>query len=306
MKTFKDPFRKVFFAEIRKTLFRGNFSQSQVNGINSLLDVWDENYTSSTSLYPLTHFAYCLATAFHETARTMQPVRETLAKSDKQAIYRLSRSKYTRNKTYWHRDKRTGESYYGRGYVQLTWKDNYEKAAKELSINCVSAPNLVMEPEIAAHILYEGCIEGWFTGKKLADYDTAKGFNWKQARRIVNGMDKADMIAAYAKEFYDALVTAEQALKRMSSNEMRTIPNVEEHVTGKKPLDSTTNIAALIAATGASVEMAAEQFTEVEETLDRVSAMTGLTTITLFGILICAAAVWIIRERVLKGRRDGV
>ena len=41
-----DPFinRKVFFDEIRGSLFRGKFSQSQVSGITRLLDVWVQEF----------------------------------------------------------------------------------------------------------------------------------------------------------------------------------------------------------------------------------------------------------------------
>ena len=94
------------------------------------------------------------------------------------------------------------------GYVQLTWKANYEKASKRLGVDFVSNPKLLLKPEHAAKILVKGMQEGWFTGKKLADYITLTKSDFRQARRIVNGMDRADDIALYAKQ-YDALLKAE-------------------------------------------------------------------------------------------------
>lgn len=183
--------RKVFFDHIRDSLFKGRMKQEQVDGLNILLDEWAE--TGFTNRQWL---AYCLATAFHETAFTMQPIRE-----------------YGRGKgrEYGKKDPQTGQVYYGRGYVQLTWRANYERASRALGIDFVSQPDRVMEPGIAAHILYVGCAEGWFTGKELADYINDKGRDYWSARRIVNGTDKAGAIADYAIRFEAALDAANEA-----------------------------------------------------------------------------------------------
>ena len=97
-----------------------------------------------------------------------------------------------------------GQPQYGRGYVQLTWDANYEKADKALGLNgaLLKDFNLAMQPTIAAQILVRGCSEGWFTGKKLSDYLPG---DYRGARRVVNGLDKADLIAGYAREFDAAL-----------------------------------------------------------------------------------------------------
>ena len=65
-----------------------------------------------------------------------------------------------------------------------------------------------MRPDVAAYILIDGMVKGAFTGKKLADYFNAHTTDWRNARRIINGLDKADLIASIAKEFYADLVTA--------------------------------------------------------------------------------------------------
>jgi putative chitinase len=67
---------------------------------------------------------------------------------------------------------------------------------------------MALQPEIAAKILVKGMQEGWFTGKKLADYlpqHAANRLQFQQARRIINGTDKADLIAGYALQFQSAL-----------------------------------------------------------------------------------------------------
>lgn len=132
--------------------------------------------------------AYVLATAYHESAHSMKPVRE------------MGGEAYLKAKKYY--------PYVGMGYVQLTWKANYEKAGKKLGVDFLSNPKLLLKAEYAAPILVIGSKEGWFTGKKLADYITLYRSDFKGARRIINGMDRAELIADYARQ-YDALLKAE-------------------------------------------------------------------------------------------------
>jgi hypothetical protein len=131
--------------------------------------------------------AYVLATAYHESAHTMKPVRE------------MGGEAYLRSKPYY--------PFVGRGYVQLTWKANYEKASKKLGVDFVKRPDLLMNPSYAARILVIGMQEGWFTGKKLSDYITLSKSGFVGARAIVNGKDRSTLIAGHAKA-YDALLRA--------------------------------------------------------------------------------------------------
>jgi len=93
------------------------------------------------------------------------------------------------------------------GYVQLTWRHNYELASRKLGVDFVASPKLLLVPEHAAVILVRGMKEGWFTGKKLSDYITLAKSDFTTARRIVNGTDKAKLLASYAEE-YDRLLKA--------------------------------------------------------------------------------------------------
>lgn len=132
--------------------------------------------------------AYVLATAYHETAHTMKPVRE------------YGGEKYLKSKKYY--------PYVGMGYVQLTWDYNYKKAGQKLGVDFMSNPKLLLDPKYATPILIIGMIEGWFTGKKLSDYITLNKSDYVNARRIINGVDKKELIAGYAKQYDKLLLEA--------------------------------------------------------------------------------------------------
>lgn len=175
--TLKDP--AAFFAHIRGKL--GALDQDQVNGFNDLLTAM-----SPWSLYDA---AYGLATAWWETNKTMQPVREA---------YWLSEDWRKKNLRYY--------PWYGRGYVQLTWDYNYQKADDELGLggDLFADPDLAMKADIAAQIMVRGMDEGWFTGKKNSDY---AGRDYVARRKMINGTDHDDDIASIA-EIMEAALTA--------------------------------------------------------------------------------------------------
>lgn len=178
----------AFFDEVRHNLFDGRLSQKQVSGMEFILEQWAE-----TGFTDVRWLAYALATAYHETARTMQPIRE------------YGRG---RGRRYGRPDPLTGMTYYGRGFVQLTWKFNYETASKALGTDFVREPDLVMEPGNAAFIMFQGMKDGWFTGKGFANYINDRQCDYWNARRIINGIDRAGDIAEYALRFEAALAAA--------------------------------------------------------------------------------------------------
>lgn len=153
----------------------------------------------------LRELAYVLATTRWETMHTFQPVRE------KRFSQANSPREWARQNVYW----KTG--FYGRGYVQLTWEDNYRKASQKLAglpveidgqaqtldaSSLVQNPDWVMQPDVAYLIASRGMREGWFTGKKLGDYIVeGQPPDYENARRIINGTDHAADIAAMAGQF---------------------------------------------------------------------------------------------------------
>lgn len=155
--------------------------------------------------------AYVLATSFHESAHTMKPVRETLATTDDEAIRRLEKAwaagKLPWVKTpYWRKDAE-GKTWLGRGYPQVTHKANYERIGARLGIDLTTDPNVMLRPEVAIPTMIVGMTEGLFTGKRLSDYITLQKSDFVDARRIINGTDRATLIAGYARA-YDAALKA--------------------------------------------------------------------------------------------------
>lgn len=179
--------RNQFFSAIKTSLFNGRFTQAQVDGIISILDTWEKDYKTLS----LPEVAYCLATVYHETDRTMTPIEE------------YGKGK---GKRYGKIDPTTGHAYYGRGYVQLTWLRNYALAGTKLGVDLVKHPELALDLKIASKIMFQGMRDGWFTGKKLSDYCHKNPPDFLNARRIINGLDRAGIVASYAKRFLEALV----------------------------------------------------------------------------------------------------
>ena len=128
--------------------------------------------------------AYILATAWHESK--LRPIREYRAKS--------GTALYEQQNRYWL------SGYYGRGFVQLTWESNYRKMGAFLDINLVASPDLALQPKHAARIIVYGMMNGSFTGKSLGQYINVVRTDYKNARRVVNGTDKATLIKGYAQQ----------------------------------------------------------------------------------------------------------
>lgn len=188
---------KTFFNEVRDHVFGKSMYQGQVDGCEAILDAWGKHAPNSDPRF----IAYSLATAYHETARSMAPVREL--GQGRGRSYGIPVAPYN-------------QVYYGRGYVQLTWERNYTNATRRLvkrgvvgaDINLARNPDLAMRPDIAAAVLVFGMLEGWFTGRKLVDYFSGTRSDWVDARVIINGHDRAALIAGYGLAFYHALTEA--------------------------------------------------------------------------------------------------
>lgn len=198
--------RKIFADAVRedKRVFNGKISSSQWEGMEALLDYIDLlkwHPTSKENQYFYTWNAYNFATAKWETAHTMQPITE------------LGSRAYLTSKRYY--------PYIGRGFVQMTWANNYKRSDREIANNnLISKRTLDMLPgkvvnqhkhmdqalnlEIASCNLMVGNWKGWWTGKKLSTYLTNSKTDYINARRIVNGTDRAQKIATIAKGFEEA------------------------------------------------------------------------------------------------------
>ena len=190
----QNPIKRPHFFATAKPLF-GQYGPAQVQGIDTLLDALDCLHLSAQAA------AYVLATAYHETAHTMQPITERGS--------RAYFDKYNAGTAIGRRlgNTRPGDGYLyrGRGYVQITGRRNYQFAGQKLGLDLLASPDLALNAPIAAQIMSDGMADGWFTGKKLADYFSGGKADYINARRMINGMDRAEQIAVYARQFEKAL-----------------------------------------------------------------------------------------------------
>jgi len=180
--------RNYFFDNIKYYLFK-SFNQGQVDGLNVFLDWYDNDNPPLPEQYHIDDrcLAYILATTYHETGATMQPISEYGSES------------YLKSKPYY--------PWYGRGYVQLTWEINYKFQDDKLGLDgaLMTNPDLALEPELAKRIIIFGMYDGDFTGKRLGQFFTDDLTDWYNARTIVNGHDRASDIANYAELFHNAI-----------------------------------------------------------------------------------------------------
>jgi hypothetical protein len=182
-----------FFDGVRKVT--GALDTIQVDTINRLL--------TAAAHWPLSWLAYALATAWHECK--LRPIREmgSNAYLDKYDTGNLAAALGNTPE-----DDDDGILYAGRGLVQLTGRRNYRSAGEFLGLDLLKNPDLALVPEVATKILVWGMEGGKFTGRALDDYLPNRLGTMAQfldARRIINGTDKAALISSYAEKFQDAL-----------------------------------------------------------------------------------------------------
>jgi peptidoglycan hydrolase-like protein with peptidoglycan-binding domain len=137
----------------------------------------------------LAQVAYILATARHES-RLGQWMLEFASGSAYEGRADLGNSQ-----------PGDGVRYKGRGFVQITGRLNYTRWSDRSGLDLLGNPALTEEYNIAAIILVLGMRDGSFAGHKLDDYISGDRQDFVGARRIVNGTDKADLIASYARDF---------------------------------------------------------------------------------------------------------
>lgn len=282
--------RTVFFARIRRALYRDGLPQQAVDGFNTLLD-------AAPDKWPADWLAYALATAYHETAHTMQPIRE---KGGPRYFTR-----YEGRKDLGNTKPGDGVKYHGRGYVQITGRRNYQDWSARLGVDLIGNPDLAMQPEHASRILWEGMERGTFTGKSLRTYTKAETLDFISARRIINGTDKASLIAGYADTILDAIRAAEV-------DEPNEADRIDAKATGKPAAKSTTNAAALTAAIAPAVATVNEISKPIKEAQEAGQGLADILATfaaspLLWASLIAAGAVWwIIRERGRKSYEAGL
>lgn len=187
--------RKFFFDQVKQRLFGGKMQQPQVDGMNAILDYWESEFGHGS--HDDRWLAYALGTTFHETDQTMQPITEY----GKDSYF----AKYDGRKDLGNTEKGDGLRFKGRGFVQITGRANYTKFGKIRGVDFAANPEKVLEPKNAVWIMFYGMYMGSFTGKGFENYFNDSKEDWTNARRIINGTDKANLIADYSKRFYSAI-----------------------------------------------------------------------------------------------------
>lgn len=163
--------RAAFFASVRRDF--GPLTQGQVDGYSRILDEWERRQLTDDRW-----LANMLAQTWHETAHTMQPIRE------------MGSEAYLKSKPYY--------PWVGEGLIQVTWKANALKFGAKKPGDLLTWP-------IALVALFDGMIKGMFTGKKLGDFFNNTYNDVLHARKIINGMDRAVLIAGYHTDYLRAI-----------------------------------------------------------------------------------------------------
>src|SRR4051812_20780046 len=169
--------RQVFFDSVRNDPFGGSLDQQQVDGMGAILDAW-EQYRGGDDIRWLANF---LAQVFHETASVMMPIEE-YGEGEGQP--------------YGEEDPETKQRYYGRGLIQITWRENYARADQVLGFTgddrCEWDADLQLVPIVSARTGYRGMVEGWFRSDSQGPQTLGRYFNDERddpygAREIING-----------------------------------------------------------------------------------------------------------------------
>lgn len=185
--------RKKFFEAIRLSIF-GSLNQRHVDGMNKILD--------TIGHLSINEQAYMLATTYHETGHTMWPVVERGSRSyfDK---YETGRLKRILGNT----QKGDGYRYRGRGFVQITGRDNYTRCGAKIGVDLANDPDKALDLHVASILLLRGMTEGWYrAGHKNSTYISMFDADYIKARNIINGgLDRALKIAEVAMKFNIAL-----------------------------------------------------------------------------------------------------
>lgn len=234
--------RTKFFNALRGWL--GELSQQQVNGLTFILDAVEKDRFVTR----IEWLAYMLATTKHETADTFQPIHEY---GGRNYFIRRYGSQTAVGRRLGNDTPEEGAYYAGQGDVQLTGETNYEKAEEALrreypelvadferrtgrhfdltvgdQPNDINDPKNAQDPAIAYAIMSYGMRTGMFTGLSLKKYTTANDFDELPARRIINGTDKAELIAGYFRKFMVILTVAKESFQVTDSEINGLVENI--------------------------------------------------------------------------------
>jgi predicted chitinase len=185
-----DPtvFRKAYVAHFPKPIP----TPAALQGLSDIL----AHVSQDSEISDIRWLAYMLATVKHECANRWMPVTE-VGKHDYFDKYNADTSLGAQVGNTQPGD---GYLYRGRGFVQITGRRNYRRLGQLLKMgdSLETNPDLALREDVAYNIMSYGMRKGSFTGRKLGQFITQTACDYKNARRIINGLDQADRIAGYA------------------------------------------------------------------------------------------------------------
>lgn len=235
--------RAVFFARWRREF--GALRAPQVSAIEALLAALE----SDRHITDIRWAAYMLATVYHETAATMSPIDEFGSTAYFEQRYG-SHTAVGRNLG--NTQPGDGARFHGRGYVQLTGRRNYTVMSQRLLDSYGVSVDLAADPERAKDILTAyrvmslGMRDGSFTGKSLRQYITGRRCDYTNARRIINGLDRAALVARHAEAF-------ERILRAAAGPQPATTDAAAESTGTGTTVTTATPVAGRVAPNGAAV-----------------------------------------------------
>ena len=204
---------RTFFFESYKKEYSELLTETKLD-LEIIFKGIEKYETCKSKPFSLKQIAYILATIKHETSN-YKPVIESFwsSKANREKYYEemydpILGKNETRKQMAINNGNTTqgdGVKYAGKGYVQITWKKNYQKAKEKFGVDFVTDPDLAIVPSHAINIALYGLDSGMFTGKSIHDYIINDKCDYYNARRVINGTDAATTIKGYAEKFEKCL-----------------------------------------------------------------------------------------------------
>lgn len=206
---------KAFYDTIRITLFGGRLSPVQFLRVSVLMERLTKTETVTAE-----QGAYILGTAHHETDRfaTMEEYASGHAYEGRSDLGNVRPG--------------DGRRFKGRGYVQLTGRRNYEWGSKATGVDLITDPDKAIDPVIAAILAVDGMMMGVFTGVGLGRFIHDDKADFINARKTVNGLDRAETVADLSERYLLAIRASLMVDQNTTEQQPRAIdpmPASENH-----------------------------------------------------------------------------
>jgi putative chitinase len=194
--------RSAFSAAYAEHFPRPARTPRAIDGLSQLLSCVEQD----AAIADIRWVAYMFATIKHECANTWVPIMEL----GNRAYFDKYETGTALGARLGNTQPGDGFLYRGRGYVQITGRRNYQVLGQRLNLGSglVDDPDAALKQDIAYRIMSYGMCNGAFTGRKLAQFIGPGQCDYKNARKIINGLDQAERIAGYATELEQILAAS--------------------------------------------------------------------------------------------------